>query len=79
MITSLKIIPRRVQHGRSATLASGEATLENGVIANFKIAENSKMLYVKWRGIRFVSDEIKKQFNNRVLATYVINHCVNEA
>jgi len=78
MISNITIIPNRVKHGRSLTLAKGEATFENGLIVSFRLSESSKGIQCLWRGVKFSSDEIKKQASNRVLATYVINHCMDD-
>ena len=49
-------------------------------IYGIKIMTSKKGIYVKWpHNIKFVnSAEAKKQMSNRILATYVLDHCIEE-
>lgn len=77
-ITNLEIAPKVVEHGISRTLATGRATFNDAITAPFKINERRDGIYVVWIGIGFANDAARKEASNRVLATYVINHCISD-
>jgi hypothetical protein len=77
-ITSVKIVPGRVKHGRSETLAKGEAVFNEALVVGFKICEGKKGIYCLWMGVTFETPEARKEASNRVLATYVVNHCCDD-
>jgi len=49
-------------------------------IYGIKIMESKKKgIYVKWpQNIKFVDSEETRQISNRILATYVLDHCIDE-
>lgn len=85
-ITELKIFP--VKEKVSSTIAFCTATFNSAlVVSGIRIREGKKGIYVTYpvhisHGNRFpivyvVNEEAKKEISNRILATYVINHCVD--
>jgi DNA-binding cell septation regulator SpoVG len=89
-ITELKIIPAKLEN--SPTLAFCKATFNHSLVVNgIRIREGKKGIYVafplaggnpknqKFRPIVYpASPEARKEISNRILATYVINHCVDD-
>lgn len=51
-------------------------------IDNVKIMDGKKGIYVRWpiniNLIKNAATDYRKEFSNRILATYVVNHCVDE-
>ncbi len=84
MISSLKIFPLakpRDPEKRSydpLTLAKFEAVLESGIIIYGKIVEGRQGIRAEFKGIGFDTDAVRKQLANRVLSTWIINHCISE-
>ena len=77
-IKELQIIP--IKNDDSAfnkLIATCTATFENGlVVKNIRIAEGKKGIYVRYPlSVTFSDKQSQKECNNRILATYVINHC----
>ncbi|MBL8025685.1 MAG: septation protein SpoVG family protein [Fibrobacteres bacterium] len=60
-------------------LAQCEATLDHALsLRDIIICQAKKGIYVKFpSAIGFTTPEQRKRTANRILATYVINHCVN--
>jgi DNA-binding cell septation regulator SpoVG len=77
MIKELKINPIKTPGPIKAQVS---VVLESGIeIGDIDIRENKKGLRVVWNScISFESKEARKAFDNRILATWVINHCVDE-
>jgi hypothetical protein len=84
MISRLKIFPLakpRDPDKRSydpLTLAKFEAVLEIGIIIYGKIIEGRQGIRAEFKNIGFDTDAVRKQLENRVLSTWVINPCVSE-
>jgi DNA-binding cell septation regulator SpoVG len=80
-ITELKIFPNRDQKfPLKSCLADCIATFESGLkVKHLRIMEGKKGIYVRFPGsLSFETQESKKQITNRILATYVINHCIDD-
>ncbi|OGJ85800.1 MAG: hypothetical protein A2268_00915 [Candidatus Raymondbacteria bacterium RifOxyA12_full_50_37] len=82
-ITELRIYP--VKERRAGLLAFCTATLNNAlVITGIRIVEGKKGVSVAFPvknrqpAVYFTSDEARKQICDRILATYIINHCVDD-
>jgi DNA-binding cell septation regulator SpoVG len=89
-ITELKIVPTKLEN--SPTLAFCKATFNDSLVVNgIRIREGKKGIYVafplsggKPQKNRFLpivypaNPQAKKEISNRILATYVINHCVDD-
>ncbi|OGJ90448.1 MAG: hypothetical protein A2268_02990 [Candidatus Raymondbacteria bacterium RifOxyA12_full_50_37] len=86
-ITELRIYP--VKEKKSNLLAFCTATFNNAlVVSGIRIKEGVKGVYVtfpvqksgdKTYPIVFpASEEARKEISNRILATYIINHCVDD-
>ncbi len=87
-ITDLKIYPSK--NGESNTRAYCTATFNDAlVISGIRIKEGKKGIYVAFPlsagkdGKKYpvaypVNAEARKEISNRILATYVVNHCVDE-
>lgn len=87
-ITSLKIYPSETEG--SNLLANCVVTFNDAlVVSDIKIKEGKKGIYVAFP-IRentgnFMpvvypsSGEARKEISNRILATYVVNHCIDES
>jgi len=77
-ITELSVIPT-ASDVAGACRAICRASLNNGLaIKNIRILEGKKGIYVKYPpSVEFLDKETKKEASNRVLATYVINHCID--
>ena len=77
-LTDLQIRPNKVEHGQSSTLAYCDVVIDGDLQLKCDIREKKSGIYVKWFGFKWVNPERRKEFCNRVLATYVINHCISE-
>ena len=88
-ITELKIVPTKLEN--SQTIAFCKATFNNSLIVNgIRIREGKKGIYVTypftggkpqkkvWPVVYPANKEARKEISNRILATYVINHCVDD-
>ena len=88
-ITDLKIMPSKWDEG--STRAFCTAIFNHAlVVTGIRIKEGKKGIYVSFpmqsrtnspkpRPVVWpASPEAKKEISNRILATYVINHCVDE-
>jgi len=73
-ITELKIFPKN----RGKLLAHFTATVNNELNVRGAIVDGSRGIRVKPSGFWFVTAEARRKFSNRVLATYVINHCIDD-
>jgi DNA-binding cell septation regulator SpoVG len=63
--------------GTKAHIADAAIIVSGGItISGIRIVESKKGIYVKWpQCMRFSDADVKKQMQNRILATYIINHC----
>jgi len=82
-ITELKIEPLTGGDpvgGRFKELAVCIATLNNNmVIHGIRVREGKDGIFVKWPLlIDFTDKEARKKQDNRILATWVINHCMDD-
>ncbi len=86
-ITELKIFPTK--NLDTSVIAVCVATFNNAlVVSGLKIKESKQGIYVAFPfqrnsdGIHSrvypVNEEVRKEISNRILATYVINHCVED-
>ncbi len=89
-ITDLKIVPTKFEN--SQTIAFCQAIFNNSLVVNgIRIREGKKGIYVAYpfaggnlkkkdfRPIVYPANkEARKEISNRILATYVINHCVDD-
>ncbi|MFH0920800.1 MAG: SpoVG family protein [Fibrobacterota bacterium] len=90
-ITELKIMPSKWENSPTRALCS--ATFNGSLVVHgIRIMEGKKGIYVAFpltggRGsshtgrrpiVYPANPEIRKEISNRILATYVINHCVDE-
>ena len=86
-ITDLRIYPNRETD--SKTLAYCIVTFNNAlIVSGIRILEGEKGIYVAFpindtypnqRTVVYPSSgEARKEISNRILATYVVNHCVDE-
>lgn len=89
-ITDLKIMPSKWENSSTRALCS--ATFNHSLVVHgIRIIEGKKGIYVAFpltggrsAGARFrpvvypANAEARKEISNRILATYVINHCVDE-
>lgn len=75
MIQDLIITPYK---DRGPLRARFRASLDIGIIVYGRILESKKGIYCTFRGIGFHKPEVKKELSNRVLATYVINYCIQD-
>lgn len=88
-ITDLKIMPTKTEN--SQTIAFCKAVFNHSLVVNgIRIREGKKGIYVTfpfsggntqkkiWPVVYPANKEIRKEISNRILATYVINHCVED-
>jgi DNA-binding cell septation regulator SpoVG len=89
-ITELKITPSKLEG--SQTLAFCKATFNHSLVVNrIKIREGKKGIYVAfplsggrassnkfWPVVYPANKQARKEISNRILATYVINHCIDD-
>ncbi|MBL8029470.1 MAG: hypothetical protein JNL74_23825 [Fibrobacteres bacterium] len=73
-ITELKILPKN----QGKLVALFIATINNDIDVKGSIVEGKQGIRIKAMGFCFTSKEAKTRLSNRVLATYVINHCVED-
>jgi len=73
-ITELKILPKN----KGKLIALFVATINNDINVKGSIVEGRRGIRIKAMGFGFTSKESKTRLSNRVLATYVINHCVED-
>ncbi len=73
-ITDLTIIPEKAHpsHIACCTVTFDSALIISGI----HIRENKNGIYVQFpSAFNFTDEEYRKEASNRILATYVINHC----
>jgi len=90
-ITDLKITPSKWENSNTRALCS--ATFNDSLVVHgIRIIEGKKGIYVAFpltggrsnghtgrRPLVYpATPEIRREISNRILATYVINHCVDE-
>jgi DNA-binding cell septation regulator SpoVG len=89
-ITELKIVPSKPES--SPTLAVCKATFNDSLVVHgIRIREGKKGIYVafplagggapksRFRPLVYpANSQARKEISNRILATYVINHCVDD-
>jgi len=78
-ITDLKIFPfSKRSGGRFKILAVCIATFNNGIVIDgIKIKEGKNGIWVRLPTfVTFANPEAKKAACNRILASWVINHCI---
>lgn len=81
-ITELKIFPIKKEYvPESGEKAYCVAIIDNKIkLSGLKIKEGKGGIYVSMPKVyKFIDKQAKKEFANRILATYVINHCMDEA
>jgi DNA-binding cell septation regulator SpoVG len=73
----MEIIAVNIHSFGDGCVAKVDIDIEGGVIIKYiKILESKAGIYVKWpQSIQFTNHDTKKELSNRILATYVINHC----
>ena len=80
-ILELKITPiKHSIHASGKVTAICKATFEGGlVLKNIRIKEGKKGIFVSYpANVEFTDLESRKKIDNRILATYVINHCIDD-
>lgn len=65
------------ESSRSGCVAIAAITIDGVAIVDFiKIIAGKNGLLVQWpKAFTIMNEDTKKEFANRILATYVINHC----
>ena len=71
-VTELKIFPKN----KGKLVANFTATINGEINVKGAIVEGKHGIRINPSGFWFTTAEAKSRFSNRVLATYVINHCV---
>lgn len=76
-ITDLTIVP--IKDDKSCR-AHCEATFDSAfTLTGIQIREGKKGVFVKFPSVvRFTDEAHKKEASNRILATYIINHCIDK-
>jgi len=77
-ITDLSIVPEL--NSNSPVVAKCTATFNSSIIIeNFLIMQGKKGLFIKFpKIVKPALEESKKSIGSRILATYVINHCMED-
>jgi DNA-binding cell septation regulator SpoVG len=77
-ITDLSIVPE--SNAGSPVVARCTATFNSAlVIENFLIIQGKKGIFVRFpKVVKPALEESKKSIGSRILATYVINHCMED-
>ena len=85
-LTELKIYPS--EKGDSAVKAICIATFNNSlIVSGIKIKEGEKGIYIAFplagtypnqRPVVYpTSGDVRKEISNRILSTYIVNHCID--
>ena len=77
-ITELKIIPYKDKklYGIAYCIAVFNESLR---ISGIRIMEGKKGVYIRFpKDLSFIGKEARRQVSNRILATYVVNHCMDD-
>jgi len=80
-ITELTITPVKYQDDRTPKcLAVCFVSFQAGLqLRNIRILEGKKGIFIRFPNVvSFANSEARKEASNRILATYVINHCVDD-
>jgi len=81
-VTHLEIVPLKNElfpvHVKGQNIATFKATVNESLVVSGSIKASKKGIYCTYpKGISFLKDA-KKTLSNRILATYVINYCIEE-